>query len=609
MKTTRRRTSFILAGSISALLSVHSAQAIMVSNTEDDVLNGSTDLTDPASYNNGAPGTTSDVTFTAQSYSPATFTVPTNLSIGTLDDLATNALTITGGGNSTTLTLNGGANSVAGADPADLIYVKTSNFTIGAASPTMGLALAASGNFDIAAGTTTINSVISDSGGGFTKTGAGKLVLANSGNTYTGPTAITGGALSIAAEANLGAAPASYVANQLTLDGGTLQLSGNTSTQNWSANRGIYIGAGGGAITTPGNDVQHVNFQEIISGPGTLTLSPRGTGTRAFILSGANTFGGLIIAQNEVDAANSSALGAGSVQLGTTNSNNNTTIYITANGANITNNITVTPGGTRTLGINSSGGTSTFSGPISLTGGTVNPTLNLAQLNNNSTLNLTGGITGTGNVAFAGGIGTRNNANITISGADVNNVGTISNLDSVSSGTNTISANIGSNVTGIIQNTTHSPLVVSGANTAFAGTTTVTLGTLSTSSAGTLGSGNVAVADTAGAILTLQNTASIGSSAILSFGTNSAINMNFTGDDTLAGITDTTTSQMLAPGTYTADQLNTFFGVSSFATTNGDPTTATFSVVPEANTWALMLGGFGTLVVFQRIRRRSSQRV
>jgi hypothetical protein len=110
-----------LAIGASALWFGHASLA----NTEDDVNNGSTDLTAPASYSGGAVGTSSDVTFTAAAYSPAAFTIGSALSIGTLDDLSTTALSISGSG---LLTLNGGADAVAsanGGNSADLLFVAT----------------------------------------------------------------------------------------------------------------------------------------------------------------------------------------------------------------------------------------------------------------------------------------------------------------------------------------------------------------------------------------------------------------------------------------------------------------------------------------------------
>ncbi len=91
----------------------------------------------------------------------------------------------------------------------------------------------------------------------------------------------------------------------------------------------------------------------------------------------------------------------------------------------------------------------------------------------NSLQTLSGGITG----AFDLTLKADSTGGFTLSGGSVNNQGTITNSGA---GTNTVtvSAVLGASVTGVRQNSASSLLVVSGANTAYAGTTTLTLGTL-----------------------------------------------------------------------------------------------------------------------------------
>jgi len=80
-----------------------------------------------------------------------------------------------------------------------------------------------------------ISSLISGSGA-LMKTGANTLTLSNSSNSYTGITTISAGTVSISTGTNLGAAPGSPVANQVTINGGTLATTG---TFTFAANRGI----------------------------------------------------------------------------------------------------------------------------------------------------------------------------------------------------------------------------------------------------------------------------------------------------------------------------------------------------------------------------------
>ncbi len=367
MKSTRRRTSLILAGSIAALFAVHSAQA----NTEDDVINGQSDLTLSTTYTGGLPGTTSDVTFTSQSYAPAMFTVPSNLSIGTLDDLATNALTITGGGNSTTLTLNGGANSVSGANAADLIYVQTSDFTIGdAVAPTMGLALAASGNFDIAAGTTTINSVISDSGGGFTKTGAGALVL-TAADTYTGTTKIAAGTLTLSGgnDRLLNTGTVNFTGSStLNLNGPISQTLANLTVANGVT--GTVTGATG-TLTVTGASMS-------IGGTATnttQTLDLSGLGTFNYNNSAGNFYvGGTLTTGN--------ATQTGTVKLAPTSTITASTVGVGSigggNGNGFSSQGTLTLGTTATINADTiTLGANLAKGTINYASGTTNPMLTL----------------------------------------------------------------------------------------------------------------------------------------------------------------------------------------------------------------------------------------
>ena len=114
----------------------------LAANTQDNVVNGQSDLTQSATYSGGTPTTTSDVTFLgATTDSPLAFTLNTattfNLNICTLDDLdATQALTIQNNGTGTsTITLNGGTNVVApanGGAAGDLLFVASGGtLTIG----------------------------------------------------------------------------------------------------------------------------------------------------------------------------------------------------------------------------------------------------------------------------------------------------------------------------------------------------------------------------------------------------------------------------------------------------------------------------------------------
>ena len=143
-------------------------------------------------------------------------------------------------------------------------------------------------------------------------------------------------------------------------------------------------------------------------------------------------------------------------------------------------------------------------------------------------------------------------------------------------------------------------LTLSSATNNYTGGTIITAGTLATAGTGTLGTGNVTIKG--GATLTLVSTTSIGASAILNFAGASTINLNNATADTLSTIVDTDTKTGIAAGTYTATQLDTAFGVTSFTGTGS----LTVTVVPEPSTWA---GALTLAALFGAAARRRQARV
>ena len=127
--------------------------------------------------------------------------------------------------------------------------------------------------------------------GSVSKIGSGMLTLSGGANTYTGPTAVNGGVLSVGALANGGLASdigaASSSADNLVLNGGTLQYTGSGA----SLDRLFTIGTAGATIEDAGSGV--LNF----SGTGPLGYS--GNGPRTLTLTGGdadnNTVAGDII--------------------------------------------------------------------------------------------------------------------------------------------------------------------------------------------------------------------------------------------------------------------------------------------------------------------------
>src|SRR5690606_22698468 len=110
--------------------------------------------------------------------------------------------------------------------------------------------------------------------GGVAKLGVGTLVVSGT-NTYEGGTTIAGGALQIAANANLGAA-----AGGLTFNGGVLY-----TTADLTMARPTTLAGSGKFLTVPGTTLTH---NGTITGSGQLTKDGGGT----LVLAGDNDYAG-----------------------------------------------------------------------------------------------------------------------------------------------------------------------------------------------------------------------------------------------------------------------------------------------------------------------------
>jgi fibronectin-binding autotransporter adhesin len=147
---------------------------------------------------------------------------------------------------------------------------------------------------------------------GFTKLGAAFLT-ASSANTYTGPTTIAGGTIAITADNQLGTAPTSFVANQLTLQsGGILNVTGAFAL---SPTRGITLGSGGGTIS-PQTAGVGFTYSGSFAGGGGLTKTAPGD----LVLNGTATGsspGAINALAGRVEFNNSNVLGSAALTVGT----------------------------------------------------------------------------------------------------------------------------------------------------------------------------------------------------------------------------------------------------------------------------------------------------
>ncbi len=151
-------------------------------------------------------------------------------------------------------------------------------------------------------------------------------------------------------------------------------------------------------------------------------------------------------------------------------------------------------------------------------------------------------------------------------------------------------------------------LVLNAVNT-YAGDTTVTAGVLTVGPTASLGGGNVIVGS---ATLTLNNSTSIADSAQLSFGDGSTVNLNGTASsvETVNALFDLTTNIPIGPGTYSAAQLNAFFGNGGpsydvFNSANGELIQVLTTAAPEPTSLLLAAIAAGPLTLGRR-RRRSA---
>lgn len=425
---------------------------------------------------------------------PITVTSAATLKLGTSnvlpDGVSAGTLSISG-----ILDLNGNSETLNG-------FSGTGSVDNTAASTTSTLTLGA-----IVGGTSTGN--IKNTGGtlALTKTGATDVILSGT-NTYSGATTVSQNRLFINGSAALSPNTAVTVSNgaslvltasgtptfaqSITLASGsnlsarlaatlsnvTLPIPGTAIFNNDdqvtaaftlstpTALTGALTVQVGGGVGAPGI----ATLTGILSGSGG-SLVKTGAGTLA--LTGANTFvGGVTIKNGTLESrTTTTTLGTNTVTMGGAGSTGAS--YVT--GQNNSNPFVInTPdSGLVVIGANGAGSGFIMSGQVTLNGNLIMQTFdNTISGATKAVTVFTGGITGAGNLLLDNLGLAANTTSITTTA--VNHTGSIT-VQGSATGDTLISASIGSNVTGITQNSATSRLDLSGANT-YAGNLTVNAG-------------------------------------------------------------------------------------------------------------------------------------
>jgi autotransporter-associated beta strand protein len=325
-------------------------------------------------------------------------------------------------------------------------------------------------------GTLTVNSNLVDGssrslvvGGGGS---GGTVVLAGTGNTYSGGTTVSAGTLQLGNASALG----STLALTTVASGATLDVNGYTVTLGSLSGQGV-VSLPGGKISIDANN-SNTTFSGTISGSG--QVEKIGSGT--LLLSGSNTYSGITtISSGTLQIGGGGATGT----LGTNSVVDNADLWFNRSDVITVSNIISGSGNLQQIG----------SGTIILTGAN----------GYSGTTTVTSGVLQIGNGTAAGTLGT---------GAVTDNATLAFNRSDVILVSNLISGS------GEVRQIGSGTLVLSGSNT-YTGTTTVTNGILKLANSYALGTTAGGTIVQSGGALDLNGT-TVGAESLTIFGTGSS---------------------------------------------------------------------------------------
>jgi autotransporter-associated beta strand protein len=361
--------------------------------------------------------------------------------------------------------------------------------------------------------TNIVSCVIADGTGGgnlaLVKSGSGTWYL-NAANTFTGGVTVKEGTLIIRAAGSLGTG--SVVLGDTT---------GTSSATLLGANQFSYANA---IVLATNASSGPLTIGNLYLGDASSTVFTGGvTGTNNLFIA-VNQSGGIRFTTNAIN--NAGTITNNGIQ--SASARDNGTVTISEVGSNVTEVIqnSSSPMTIATLDMRGSGLDTALTNVENLTS---TPAKQKA-------LTVTNAITGAGNLVLKNNSST---ANVIVLTGNANNTGTVTNSGT---GTGGLSLGaIGSNVTGVIQNSTTSKLTLTGVNT-YAGATTISAGTLVIASAGTIDNSSGVNLGTAGSQGTLDLTSKNGFTFV------SSQKVTGYGNVTMAAGKTLTVNGALAPG-------------------------------------------------------------